>query len=166
VTLPPSPPPDRLSALDYGFIALDSAEAPLHVGWTMRFDGDAPSLAGLRRHLEARLGFVPRFRRCVSIPALGPPVTGVRAVTLGRLGGEEEHRDLDRGDAVDERVVGLADEREAAPHAADEVQLPQRAAGIERAREQGAGESPQIGPAARRRQSHLLPRYRDNEPNL
>ncbi|UTI65652.1 wax ester/triacylglycerol synthase family O-acyltransferase [Paraconexibacter antarcticus] len=69
--MPPAPSPDRLSALDYGFIALDSAEAPLHVGWTMRFDGDAPSLAGLRRHLEARLGFVPRFRRCVSIPALG-----------------------------------------------------------------------------------------------
>lgn len=64
-------PPDRLSALDYSFLALDSAAAPLHVGWTMRFDGAAPPLAALRRHLDARLGFVPRFRRRVSLPALG-----------------------------------------------------------------------------------------------
>jgi diacylglycerol O-acyltransferase len=68
-TLPSAP--DRLSALDYSFLALDSPAAPLHVGWTMRFDGAPPSLAALRRHLDARLGFVPRFRRCVSIPALG-----------------------------------------------------------------------------------------------
>ncbi|WP_354701072.1 putative diacylglycerol O-acyltransferase tgs1 [Paraconexibacter sp. AEG42_29] len=68
----PTPPsPDRLSALDYSFLALDSADAPLHVGWTMRFDGAPPSLAALRRHLDARLGFVPRFRRRVTIPALG-----------------------------------------------------------------------------------------------
>lgn len=65
------PPPDRLSALDYSFLALDTPEAPLHVGWTMRFDGAPPPLAALRRHLDARLGFVPRFRRRVTIPALG-----------------------------------------------------------------------------------------------
>ncbi|MCW3000488.1 MAG: acyltransferase, partial [Solirubrobacterales bacterium] len=63
--------PDRLSALDYSFLALDSPRAPLHVGWTMRFDGSAPPLAALRRHLDARLGFVPRFRRCVTMPARG-----------------------------------------------------------------------------------------------
>ncbi len=63
--------PDRLSALDYSFLALDSPQAPLHVGWTMRFDGEPPSLAALRRHLDARLGFVPRFRRCVTVPGLG-----------------------------------------------------------------------------------------------
>lgn len=67
----PSPSPDRLSALDYSFLALDSPAAPLHVGWTMRFDGPAPSLAALRRHLSPRLDFVPRFRRRVSVPALG-----------------------------------------------------------------------------------------------
>lgn len=71
--MPPRTPPtpDRLSALDFSFLALDSAAAPLHVGWTMRFDGAPPSLAALRRHLGARLDFVPRFRRRVSIPALG-----------------------------------------------------------------------------------------------
>ncbi|MCW3015256.1 MAG: wax ester/triacylglycerol synthase family O-acyltransferase, partial [Solirubrobacterales bacterium] len=63
--------PDRLSALDFSFLALDSPQAPLHVGWTMRFDGTAPSLAAFRRHLDARLDLVPRFRRCVRMPALG-----------------------------------------------------------------------------------------------
>jgi diacylglycerol O-acyltransferase len=63
--------PDRLSALDCSFLVLDSPQAPLHVGWTMRFAGSAPSLAALRRHLDARLGIVPRFRRCVTTPALG-----------------------------------------------------------------------------------------------
>ena len=67
--------PDRLSALDWSFLALDSPSAPLHVGWTMRFDGDPPPLAALRRHLDARLGAVPRFRKRVVTPAysLGDP---------------------------------------------------------------------------------------------
>lgn len=103
-TLPP--PPDRLSALDYSFLALDSAEAPLHVGWTMRFDGAAPSLAALRRHLDARLGFVPRFRRRVSLPALGVgdprwvddpgfDIAGhVHELTLGGTGGPADLRGL------------------------------------------------------------------------
>ena len=63
--------PDRLSALDASFLALDAPTAPLHVGWTMRFGGSAPSIAQLRRHLEARLHLVPRFRRRVVRPALG-----------------------------------------------------------------------------------------------
>jgi len=65
------PAPDRLSALDASFLDLDTAAAPLHVGWTMRFEGDAPPLAQLRRHLEARLHAVPRFRRRVAAPRLG-----------------------------------------------------------------------------------------------
>ena len=63
--------PDQLSALDASFLALDTATAPLHVGWTMRFGGSAPSLAQLRRHLEARLHLVPRFRKRVARPVLG-----------------------------------------------------------------------------------------------
>ncbi len=59
----------RLSALDASFLALDVPTAPLHVGWTMRFGGTAPPLAQLRRHLEARLHLVPRFRRRVVHPA-------------------------------------------------------------------------------------------------
>jgi WS/DGAT/MGAT family acyltransferase len=65
------PPPDRLSALDTAFLALDSPRTPLHVGWTLRFAGKAPPVAQLRRHLEARLHLVPRFRRRVEDPPHG-----------------------------------------------------------------------------------------------
>jgi WS/DGAT/MGAT family acyltransferase len=65
------PPTDRLSALDAAFLDIETARAPLHVGWTLRFDGAPPSLAALRRHVDARLAHVPRFRRRVVRPALG-----------------------------------------------------------------------------------------------
>ncbi len=65
------PPIDRLSALDSAFLDLDSARAPLHVGWTILVDGRAPSLSALRRHVERRLEHVPRFRRRVAHPRLG-----------------------------------------------------------------------------------------------
>ena len=98
--------PDRLSALDWSFLALDSPSAPLHVGWTMRFDGDPPPLAALRRHLDARLGAVPRFRRRVVMPAhgLGDPrwvddpgfdiARHVHELTLGAPAGSAELREL------------------------------------------------------------------------
>ena len=63
--------PDRLSALDASFLALDTPTAPLHVGWTMRFAGRPPSLQQLRCHLDARLHLVPRFRKRVVRPVLG-----------------------------------------------------------------------------------------------
>jgi len=63
--------PDRLSALDAAFLDLETDRAPLHVGWTMRFTGAAPSLAALRRHIDGRLAAFPRFRRRVVEPALG-----------------------------------------------------------------------------------------------
>ncbi|MCW2984643.1 MAG: wax ester/triacylglycerol synthase family O-acyltransferase, partial [Conexibacter sp.] len=56
---------DRPTALDLAFLDLETPQAPLHVGWTLRFDGDGagpPPVAALRRHLDARLGAVPRFR--------------------------------------------------------------------------------------------------------
>jgi WS/DGAT/MGAT family acyltransferase len=65
------PPPDRLSALDAAFLDLETARAPLHVGWTLVFDGAPPSLAALRRHVDSRLAGIPRFRRRVVQPALG-----------------------------------------------------------------------------------------------
>jgi WS/DGAT/MGAT family acyltransferase len=64
---------DRPSALDLAFLDLETPQAPLHVGWTLRFDGAAPPVAALRRHLDARLGSVPRFRRRLVRPALGGP---------------------------------------------------------------------------------------------
>jgi WS/DGAT/MGAT family acyltransferase len=62
---------DRLSALDAAFLDLDSATAPLHVGWTIGAEGRAPSLSALRRHVDCRLEHVPRFRRRVVRPRLG-----------------------------------------------------------------------------------------------
>ncbi len=67
----PSAIPDRLSALDAAFLDLETARSPLTVGWTMRFGGSAPSVAALRRHIDGRLGAVPRFRRRVVRPAFG-----------------------------------------------------------------------------------------------
>ncbi len=54
---------DRLTALDAAFLDLESPRAPLHVGWTLRFGGGPPTLSALRRHIDARLDRVPRFRR-------------------------------------------------------------------------------------------------------
>jgi WS/DGAT/MGAT family acyltransferase len=53
------------------FLDLETPAAPLHVGWTMRLEGDAPALPTLRRHIDARLDALPRFRRRVVRPALG-----------------------------------------------------------------------------------------------
>ena len=38
------PPIGRHSALDSAFLDLDSAQAPLHLGWTILVEGRAPSL--------------------------------------------------------------------------------------------------------------------------
>lgn len=67
----PAPDPDRLSALDAAFLDLDTARAPLHFGWTLRFAGPPPNLGALRRRIDERLGAMPRFRRRVVAPAIG-----------------------------------------------------------------------------------------------
>jgi len=59
---------DRLSALDAAFLDLETPHAPLHVGWTLRFGGRAPSVAALRRHVDGRLDRIPRFRRRLAAP--------------------------------------------------------------------------------------------------
>jgi WS/DGAT/MGAT family acyltransferase len=58
---------DRLSALDAAFVDLDHADAPLHVGVTMRLDGPPPTLAGLRRHLDGRMARAPRLRQRILV---------------------------------------------------------------------------------------------------
>ena len=62
---------DRLRALDLAFLDLETERAPLHVGWTLRLGGTPPSLAALRRQLDARLDAVPRFRRRLAGTPLG-----------------------------------------------------------------------------------------------
>jgi diacylglycerol O-acyltransferase len=100
------PPIDRLSALDAAFLDLDSAQAPLHVGWTILVEGRAPSLSALRRHVEGRLEHVPRFRRRVARARLGlgdqhwaddpgfDIARHVHAVTLAPPAGPGELREL------------------------------------------------------------------------
>ena len=100
------PPIDRLSALDSAFLDLDSAQAPLHVGWTILVEGPAPSLSALRRHIEGRLEHVPRFRRRIARPRLGlgdqhwsddagfDIARHVHAVTLAPPAGPGELREL------------------------------------------------------------------------
>ena len=56
-------PIDRLTALDAAFLDVETARAPMHVGWTLRLEGRPPTLAALRRALDARLDRSPRFRR-------------------------------------------------------------------------------------------------------
>ena len=97
------PPLDRLSALDCAFLDLETPAAPLHVGWTLRFDGPAPTLAALRRHLDGRLDRVPRFRRRLASVPGGPAwaddprfdvARHVHQVSLPAPGGSGELRDL------------------------------------------------------------------------
>jgi len=65
--------PARLSALDAAFLSLESAAAPMHVGWAAVF---APPAAGPRpcyedvcAHIASRLGRAPRYRqKLVSMP--------------------------------------------------------------------------------------------------
>jgi WS/DGAT/MGAT family acyltransferase len=57
-------------ALDGAFLDLDTRDAPLHVGWTIRLEGSPPSLGALRRHLAARLDRVPRLRQRLVATAL------------------------------------------------------------------------------------------------
>lgn len=95
---------DRLSALDSAFLDLETEQAPLHVGWTIRCEGRPPSLAALRRHLDGRLERVPRFRRRVVRPLLGDPhwtddpafdiANHVHALKLPAPGGAGELREL------------------------------------------------------------------------
>lgn len=62
---------DRLSALDCVFLDLETEKAPMTVGWTMRFRGQAPTVQALREAVASRLGAVPRLRRRLSQPAFG-----------------------------------------------------------------------------------------------
>jgi WS/DGAT/MGAT family acyltransferase len=96
------PPPDRLSALDAAFLDLETAQAPLHVGWTLKLEGPAPSVAALRRHIDARLDALPRFRRRVEgqqwVDDAGFDVARhVHGMTLAAPGGAGELRVLAGG---------------------------------------------------------------------
>jgi hypothetical protein len=73
-----------------------------------------------------------------------------------RRGVEQHRRDVDPGDAVDERVMRLREQREATLREPfHEPQLPQRPRAIERLREDPPGEPLQLALAARPRQCRV-----------
>lgn len=65
----------RLSALDDSFLAVESANAHMHVGWASTFrppeDGPAPSFAELRDHIAGRLCRTPRYRQRIARVPMG-----------------------------------------------------------------------------------------------
>ena len=65
----------RLSALDDSFLAVESANAHMHVGWAARFappeNGSRPSFTDLRDHIEGRLCRAPRYRQKIAPTPLG-----------------------------------------------------------------------------------------------
>ena len=65
----------RLSALDDSFLAVESANAHMHVGWAATFrppaDGPVPSFAELRDHIHSRLCRAPRYRQRIARVPLG-----------------------------------------------------------------------------------------------
>jgi diacylglycerol O-acyltransferase len=65
----------RLSALDASFLAVETANAHMHVGWATVFEppagGPTPTFAECRDHIAARLIRAPRFRQVLSPPPLG-----------------------------------------------------------------------------------------------
>jgi diacylglycerol O-acyltransferase / wax synthase len=58
---------ERLSALDAAFLAVDTPDTPMHVGWVATFEppeaGERPSFSELFEHVAGRLARAPRFRQ-------------------------------------------------------------------------------------------------------
>ena len=102
----------------------------------------APPAAGRGRGPRRRGRRASRgsARRAPSAPR------GARSRVPSGLGVEDHRADVDRGDAVDERVVGLADVRVAlAFEPLDQVELPQRPGQVERLRHHPADQLAQLG---------------------
>ena len=68
-------PPERLSALDASFLAVEGPSAHMHVGWAATFeppaDAPRPDFETLFDHIAGRLGRAPRFRQRIAPDALG-----------------------------------------------------------------------------------------------
>lgn len=99
--------PDRLTGLDAAFLHLeDAGPAHMHVASVMVFEGQAPALEELVRHIEARLHLVPRYRQRLAFVPLGQgrpvwtddphfnPRYHIRHTALPRPGDETELKQL------------------------------------------------------------------------
>ena len=70
----PNSIPERLSALDASFLAVESPLAPMHVGWVASFDppADGPTTAEkLIAHIAARMEHAHRYRQKLADVPLG-----------------------------------------------------------------------------------------------
>jgi WS/DGAT/MGAT family acyltransferase len=63
--------PDRLTALDTGFLHLERSGAHMHVAAILIFDGDPPAYEELLDAIEARMHLVPRYRQKLAHVPLG-----------------------------------------------------------------------------------------------
>ena len=63
--------PDRLTALDAGFLHLERSGAHMHVAAIFVFDGDPPAYDELVEAIEARMHLVPRYRQKLAHVPLG-----------------------------------------------------------------------------------------------
>src|SRR4051812_32666251 len=66
-------PPERLSALDASFLAVEGPSAHMHVGWAATFEppADRPDFDTLFEHIAGRLGRAPRYRQRLAPDPLG-----------------------------------------------------------------------------------------------
>ena len=63
--------PDRLTALDAGFLHLERSGAHMHVAAIFVFDGEPPAYDELVEAIEARMHLVPRYRQKLAHVPLG-----------------------------------------------------------------------------------------------
>jgi len=61
---------DRLSAVDAGFLAQESATTHMHIGGLALFEGPPPTLPEFLDHIGSRLHLVPRYRQKLAFPPL------------------------------------------------------------------------------------------------
>ena len=96
----------RLSALDASFLAVESSNAHMHVGWVAIFDPPPdrppPTFADCRDHIAQRLSRAPRFRQ-----VLAPSPWGLAAPTWVDDAGFDIHRHVVRSRARD--LTGAVD---------------------------------------------------------
>jgi WS/DGAT/MGAT family acyltransferase len=97
---------DRLTAVDASFLTNEKANAHMHVGAILIFEGPPPKYVDLVEHVRGRLSQVPRFRQRLVVPPLeaGRPLWAddvnfnlsyhIRHTALPEPGGESQLKRL------------------------------------------------------------------------
>ena len=95
--------PSRLSTLDAAFLAIESDDAPMHVGWAALFgtpaDRPAPTFEAISDHIAGRLHRAPRYRQRLAAVPLGlddPVWVDDEHFDIARHVRRSEHGDFDR----------------------------------------------------------------------